>query len=176
MPSKKVTQDFVDFNKNAVKMSFDALSTFSEQTAKAADQLLETVPNVPEEGKKAVSAFFKENQKGLDSLKSSVEAGLEIDWTSKEAPAKGIDAMENFYNSAVSHASAIQKETKASLKKTTDQLPKEIQPVVEFWNQAINNYFQIFQGLVTRNFDLAKKVLSDESAEAPKAETKAATK
>jgi hypothetical protein len=101
-----------------------------------------------------------------------VEAGLEIDWTSKEAPAKGLEAVESFYSSACSQAGEIQKETEELLKKTSDQLPKEAQPVVEFWNQALNSNFQIFQGFVTQNFEFAKKVLSDVSAEAPKTAAK----
>ncbi|MGK2905158.1 MAG: hypothetical protein ACSLFH_02270 [Desulfuromonadales bacterium] len=169
MQSQKLTQDILDFNKNAVKMSFEAMSSFTDQTTKAANQLLGTVPNVPEEGKKAVGIFFKENQKGLTSLKSSVDAGLAIDWTAKEAPVKGIEAMESFYNSAFSQAGNIQKEVKDLFKKTSEQLPKETKPVVDFWTDAINSNFQIFQSIVTKNFELAKKVLADVAVEAPKA-------
>jgi hypothetical protein len=175
MQNEKIAQEVLDFNKNAVKMSFDALNSFSDQTVKAADQLLGSVPNVPEEGKKAVGTFFKENQKGLTSLRNSVEAGLEIDWTTKEAPAKGLEAMESFYNSAFSQASAVQEETKALFNKTSEQLPKEVKPVVEFWNQALNSNIQIFQGFVTKNFEFAKKILADVAVEAPKA-AKAAAK
>ena len=175
MQNEKTTQEVLDFNKNAVKMSFDALNTFSDQTAKAADQLLGSVPNVPEESKKAVDTFFKENQKGLTTLKNSVEAGLEIDWTSKEAPVKGLEAMESYYNSAVSQACAMQEETKAVFNKASEQLPKEVKPVVEFWNQALNSNFSSFQGFVSQNFEMAKKVLGAVSVEAPKA-AKAASK
>ncbi len=174
MQNQKITQDILDFNKNAVKSSFEALNSFSDQTAKAADQLMGTLPNVPEEGKKAVDSFFKDNQKGLTSLKKSVDAGLAIDWTTQGAPAKGIEAMETFYNSAFVQAGEVQEQANGLLKKTTEQLPKEILPVVEFWNQALNSNFQTFQGIVTKNFELAKKVLSDATAAAPKA--KAATK
>ena len=172
MDSKKINQDILEFNKNAVKMSFEALSACSDQTAKAADQLLGTLPNVPEEAKKAVDIFIQENQKAQTNLKKCMEAGLEIDWNSKEAPVKGLEAVENFYNSACNQAGEIQKETKELLKKTSDQLPKEAQPVVEFWNQALNSNFQIFQGVVTQNFEFAKKVLSDVSAETPKSAAK----
>ena len=172
MDNKKINQDILDFNKNAVKMSFEALSSCSDQTAKAADQLLGALPNVPEEAKKAVGIFIKENQKAQSNLRNCVEAGLEIDWNSKEAPAKGLEAVESFYSSACSQAGEIQKETKELLKKTSDQLPKEAQPVVEFWNQALNSNFQIFQGVVTQNFEFAKKVLSDASAETPKTAAK----
>jgi len=172
MQNQETAQEILDFNKNAVKMSFDALSSFSDQTAKAADQLLGNASNVPKEVKKAVGSFFNENQKGLTSLKDSVEAGLEIDWTTKEAPVKGIETMESFYNSAFSQAIAAQKETKALFNKTSEQLPKEVKPVVEFWNQALNSNFQIFQGLVTKNFELTKKVLADVSDEASKVAAK----
>ena len=175
MQNEKLAQDILDFNKNAVKTSFDAISSLTDQTAKAADQLLGAVPNVPEEGKKAVGTFFKENQKGLTTLQKNVEAGLEIDLTSKDAPVKGIEVMESFYNSAFSQASAIQKEAVATFTKSTEQLPKEVKPVVEFWNQALNSNVEIFQGLVTKNFEFAKKVMADVAVAAPKA-TKAAAK
>ena len=174
MLNQKITQDILDFNKNAVKSSFEALNSFSDQTSKAADQLMGTIPNVPEEGKKAVNSFFKENQKGLTSLKKSVDAGLAIDWTAKDAPAKGIEAMETFYNSAFAQAGEVQEQANSLFKKTTEQLPKEVLPVVEFWNQAFNSNFQTFQGIVTKNFELAKNVLNSDFAAAPKA--KAATK
>lgn len=176
MQNQKIAQEVLDFNKNAVKMSFDALSSFSEQTAKAADQFLGTTPNVPEEGKKAIGVFIKENQKVQANLKSSVETGLEIDWTAKDAPVKGLEIMESFYNNAFTQSSAIQKETKELLKKTTDLLPKEAKPVVDFWNEALNSNFQIFQGFMTKNFEVAKKVLTNVAAEAPKAAVTAAGK
>jgi ABC-type transporter Mla subunit MlaD len=173
MQNEKIIQDILDFNKNAVKMSFDALNSFSDQTAKAADQLMGAIPNVPEEGKKAVGSFFKENQKTLNNLKKSVDAGLTIDWTAQDASAKGIDAMEAFYKSAFAQASEVQEQASSMFKKTTEQLPKEVVPVVEFWNQALNNNFETFQGIVTKNFEFAKKVAADVAAVAPKA--KAAT-
>lgn len=176
MQNQKIAQEILDLNKNAVKMSFDALSSISDQTAKAADQVLGTTPNVPEEGKKAFGVFIKENQKAQISLKNYVETGLEIDWATKEAPVKGLEALESLYTSAFSQASAIQKETKELLKKATDQLPKEVKPVVEFWNEALNNNFQLFQSFVTKNFEVAKKALSGVSAEAPKAAEKTASK
>ncbi len=175
MKNQKIAQEILDFNKNAVKMSFDALSSFSDQTAKAADQFLGATPNIPADGKKAFGTFIKENQTAQTNLKNCVEAGLEIDWTTMKAPVKGLEAMESFYNSAFSQAIAIQKETKELLKKTTEQLPKEAKPVVEFWNDAFNSNFQIFQSFVTQNFEVAKKVLANVSAEAPKA-AKAASK
>jgi uncharacterized protein YukE len=169
MTSQKMTQDILDFNKNAVKMSFDALSSFSDQTAKAADQLLGNVPNLPAEGKKAVDSFFKENQKGLNSLRKSVEDGLAIDWSAKDAPVKGIEAMESFCSKAFAQAGEAQEQANTLLKKTTEQLPKEVLPVVEFWNQALNSNFQTFQSIVSKNFEMTKKVLADTAAEAPKA-------
>ncbi len=175
MQKQNFAKEIVDFNKNAVKMGYEALSTFSAQAAKTADQILEMTPNVPEEGKKVVDLFFKENQKGLTSLKKCVETGLEVDWTTQEAPVKGIEAMETLYNSAVGQATAIQKETKELFKKTSEQLPKEAKPVVDFWNEALNSNVQIFQGFVTKNFELAKKVMADVTVEAPKA-AKAAAK
>ena len=169
MQNEKIIQDIVDFNKNTVTMSFEALGSFYDQTAKAADQLLGATPNVPEEGKKAFNLFIKENQKVQANVKKFVETSIEIDWTAKDAPVKGLEAMENLYNSAFSQSSAIPKETKDLLKKTTEQFPKEAKPVVDFWNEALNSNFQIFQGFMTKNFDFAKKGLKNVADEAPKA-------
>ena len=169
MQNEKIIQDIIDFNKNTVKMSFEALGTFYDQTAKAADHLLGAAPYIPEEGKKAFNLFIKENQKVQANVKKFVETSIEIDWTDKDAPVKGLEAMETLYNSAFNQSSAIQKETKDLLKKTTEQLPKEAKPVVDFWNEALNSNFQIFQSFMTKNFDFAKKGLKDVAAEAPKA-------
>jgi len=169
MQNEKIIQDIVDFNKNTVKMSFEALGTFYDQTAKAADHLLGATPYVPEEGKKAFTLFIKENQKVQANVKNFVETSIEIDWTAKDAPVKGLEAMEKLYNSAFSQSNAIQKETKDLLKKTTEQLPKEAKPVVDFWNEALNSNFQIFQSFMTKNFDFAKNGLKNVADEAPKA-------
>ncbi|MEI6213110.1 MAG: hypothetical protein WCP10_03305 [Desulfuromonadales bacterium] len=176
MPKQNVAQEILDFNKNAVKESFEALSSISTQAAKAANQILGATPNVPEEGKKAVDQFFKENQKGLSSQRKFIESGLEIDWTSPNASVKGLEAIETLYNSAFSQVGALQKETNELLKKATEQLPKEARPVVDFWNGTLNSNYQSFQNLVTSNFALARKVMGDLAAEAPKTETKSSTK
>jgi hypothetical protein len=176
MQKQNGAQELLDYNKNTVKMGFEVLSSVSNQAAKTADQILGATPNLPEEGKKVVALFFKENQKGLANQKKCVETGLEIDWTSPSAPVKGLEAIESLYNSAFSQVGAIQKETKELLKKATELLPKEAQPVVDFWTETLNSNYQLFQSLVTKNFELAKKVMGDLAAEAPKAEAKAATK
>jgi len=165
MQNEKIAQDILNFNKNAVKMSFDALSSFSDQTAKAAELLLGSLPNVPEESKKAVGSFYKESQKSLTSLKTCVEAGLAIDWTAKDAGVKSLELMEKQYNNACTQAGAQQKEAKDLFKKSSEQLPKEAKPVVDFWTDALNSNFQMFQGIVTKNFEFAKKVLVDVAAE-----------
>ena len=176
MPKQNVAQEILDFNKNAVKESFEALSMISTQAAKTANQILEATSNVPEEGKKAVDVFFKENQKGLTNQRKFVENGLEIDWTSPNAPVKGLEAIENLYNSAFTQVDALQKESKELLKKATEQLPKEAKPVVDFWTETLNSNYQTFQNFVTKNFELAKKVIGDLAAEAPKAEATKAEK
>lgn len=176
MKKQGMAQDIMDFNKNTVKMSFEVLGAFSEQAARTADQILGITPNVPDEGKRAVDSFFKENQKGLTNLKKCVETGMDIDWTSQNAPVKGLQVMEGFYSSACSQADAMQKETREIFKKASEQLPKEAKPLVEFWNEALSSNVQFFQNFVIKNFELAKKVMTDVAAEAPKAETKTATK
>jgi len=52
MQNEKIIQDIVDFNKNTVKMSFEALGSFYDQTAKAADQLLGATPYVRKKARK----------------------------------------------------------------------------------------------------------------------------
>ena len=176
MSKLNVAQEILDFNKNAVKESFEALSTISNQAAKTANQILGATTNVPDEGKRVVDLFFKENQKGLSNQRKFVESGLEIDWTSPNAPVKGLEAIEELYNSAFSQVSALEKETKELLKKATEQFPKEAKPVVDFWNETLNSNYQIFQGFVTKTFELARKVIGDLAADAPKAEAKTESK
>lgn len=176
MSKQNGAQEIVDYNKNAVKAGFEVLSTVSTQAATAAEQILGATPNVPEEGKKVVDLIFKENQKGLANQKKYVETGMEIDWTSQNAPIKGLEALENLSNSAFSQAGVIQKETKELLKKTTELLPKEAQPVVDFWSEALNSNFLIFQNYVSKNFELVKKVVADIAVAVPVTAAKAATK
>ena len=176
MQKQNDVQEIVDFNKNAVKIGHEVLSTVSNQAATTADKILGATPIVPEEGKKVVDLLFKENQKGLDNQKKCVETCLDIDWTSQNAPVKGLEALESLTNNAFSQVGAIQKETRELLKKTTELLPKEARPLVDFWNEARTSNSQIFQNFVSKNFELVKKVMADLAAAAPKAEAKAATK
>jgi hypothetical protein len=173
METPNFSKEILAFNKSAIKMSFDALSAFSGQAASATDSLLGATPSIPEEGKKAVSIYFKEGQKGLASLKSHVESGLELDWTAKDAPVKNLAVMENFYKDAFSQAVDIKKETKALVEKATKNLPKEAKPIVDFWSESVNNGFEFFQSYVTKNFELARKALTDVSVVTPASEPKA---
>jgi len=167
METPKFNKEIFAFNKSAIKTSLDALSTFSDQAAVATDFLLGALPAMPEEGKKAVSNYFKEGKKGLASLKKHVESSLELDWTAKDAPVKNLEAMETLYKDALSQAVEIRKETKALVEKATEQLPKEVKPVVDFWNETVNNSFDFFQSYVNKNFELAKKVMTDVAAVTP---------
>lgn len=169
MQNQKLSQDMLDFNKNTVKMSYEMMSSFTDQTAKATDQLLGTAPYFPAEGKKAAGIFFKESQKGLTNMQSSLNMGLAIDWTAMNAPMKGIEAMESFYTSVCSQAEMMQKETKDLMKKTTEQFPKETLPMMDFWAVVVNSNVQLCQSMMTKNFELAKKVLAEVAAEVPKA-------
>ena len=173
METPNFNKDILAFNKSAIKTSLDALSAFTDQTAVATDFLLGSIPSVPEEGKKAVSNYFKEGKKGLASLKKHVESSLELDWTAKDAPVKNLEAMETFCKDALSQAVEIRKETKALVEKATKQLPKEVKPLVDFWNDSVNNSFDFFQNYVNKNFELAKKVMTDVSVFTPGAGPKA---
>lgn len=174
METPNFNKENLAFNKNAIKMGFDALSAFTAQAAVASDFLLAATPSVPEEGKKAVSIFFKESQKGLDHLKTHVEKSLEFDWAAKNAPVKNLEAMESFCNEAFSQADEIKKETKALTEKATKQLPKEAKPLVDLWNESVNNGFEFFKSFVNKNFELAKKAMIDVPVFTPAAEPKAA--
>lgn len=174
METPNFSKEILAFNKNAIKMSFDALSTFSGQAASATDSLLSATPSVPEEGKKAVSIYFKEGQKSLASLKTHVESGLELDWTAKDAPVKNLAVLEDFYNDAFSQAVEIKKETKALVEKATKNLPKEAKSIVDFWSESANSGFEFFQTYVTKNFELAKKTLTDVSVITPASVLKSA--
>ncbi len=169
METPKFNKEILDFNKTAIKTSLDALSAFSDQAAVATDFLLGSIPSIPEEGKKAVTSYFNEGKKGLASLKKHVESSLELDWSDKDTPAKNLEAMESFYKDAINQAVEMKKETTALVEKATEQLPKEVKPLVDFWNDSVNNSFEFFQTYVAKNFEVAKKVVSDVSSFAPKA-------
>lgn len=175
-----VTQDFakqiVDFNKNAVKVSFDTVNTFSGQAAKLTDSLFGIVPNVPAEGKQAVDNFFKAQQKGINSLESYVNSNLDLDWTTTEASAKSLETLEQFCKDAFTQAGDIKKETKSLIEKATEQLPQEAKPLVELWNDALNNGFDDFQSNVTKSFELSKKILADITVEKTASKEKTAKK
>ena len=173
METTNFNKEILAFNKSAIKMSFDALSAFSGQAAVATDSLLGVTPSVPEEGKKAVSIYFKESQKGLATLKKHVESGLELDWTAKDAPVKNLEAMESFCKDVFSQAGEIRKETKALVEKATKQLPREAKPLVDFWTESFNSGFEFFQAYVAKNFELAKKVMAEVPVVAPVTEPKA---
>src|SRR6185369_9368411 len=162
------------FNKSAIKMGFDALNAISGQAAVASDILLAANPAVPEEGKKALGIFFKEGQKVLDSMKVQVEKSLELDWTAKNAPIKNLEVVEAFYKDAFSHVDEFKKETKLLVEKATKPLPKEVKSIVDTWNESVNTGFEFFQSCVNKNFELARKVMTDVSAFTPTAEPKAA--
>lgn len=167
MESTNLNKQLLAFNKNAIKMSFDALSAFSKQAASATETLLGSNPSVPEEGKKAVSVYLKEGQQGLANLEKLVEGGLELDWSAKDAPVKNLELLENFCKDAFSQAIEIRKETKDLVEKAASQFPKEAKSVVDFWNDSFNNGFEFFRGYVDKNFDLARKVMTDVSVVTP---------
>ena len=173
METPNFNKENLAFNKNAIKTSFDALSTFAGQAASATDSLLGAIPSVPEEGKKAVSIYFKEGQKGLANLQTHVEKSLELDWTAKNAPLKNLEVIETFYKDAFSQVDEIKKETKALVEKATKNLPKEAKTIVDFWNESFNSGFEFYQSYVNKNFELARKALTNVSVATPAAEPKA---
>lgn len=176
METQNFGKESMAFNKSAVKMGFDALSAFTGQAAVASDILLAANPVVPEEGKKVVSIFFKEGQKSLECLKTQVEKTMALDWTAKNAPVKNLEAMETFCKDIFSQADEIKKETKALADKVAKQLPKEARPLVDLWSDSVNNGFEFFKTFVNKNFELAKKTMTDTSGFTPAAEPKAASK
>jgi hypothetical protein len=174
MATSNGIKETVDFNKSALNTGFEALTTISNQASVVADQILAASPAVPEEGKKAVTTYFKESQAALVNLKKHLETGLQLDLTAKDAPVKSLEALENFSNDAFSHAVAIKNETTSLIETATKQLPKEAKAIVAFWNDSFNFGFDSFQNYVNNNFALAKKVATDVFAVAPVAQAKAA--
>ncbi len=171
MESKDFAKQIVEFNKSAAKIGFDTINAFSDQAAKLTDSLIGVVPNVPEEGKKAANMLFEVQQRSLNNLQSYVEEQLDLDWTSQDAPAKSIQALENFSKQAFAQAEDIKKESNELAGKATEQLPKEAKPLVDFWNEAINNGFSLFQDSVSKSFEISKQLLTkeEEVKSAPKA-------
>ena len=174
MEAQDFAKQMVDFNKNAVKVSFDTVSAFSGQAAKLADSLYGIAPDAPKDGQKAVDAFFKEHQKGLNSLQKYVESNLDLDWTTVEASTKSLETLEQYSKEAFSQAGDIKKETKSLIEKATEQLPQEAKPLVKLWSDAINNGFELFQENVNKSFELSKKIFADVTAEKSGAKAKAA--
>ena len=174
------TQDFakqiVDFNKNAAKMGFDTISAFSGQAAKLTNSLIGMVPNVPEEGKKATAQLFDEQQKSLNNLQGFVEGQLDLDWTSQDTPAKSFAALEQFSKQAFAQVDDIKKESQGLAAKATEQLPKEAKPLVDFWNDAINNGFTQFQDTLNKSIEISKELLATASVVTTDAKAKATSK
>ena len=169
MEPKEYTKQIVDFNKNAAKIGFDTIIAFSGQAAKLTDSLVNAVPNVPEEVKKTSELFFKEQQKSLKNMQSYVDGQLNVDWTSQDAPAKSIEVLEQFSKQAFSQADSIKNESKKLTEKATAQIPEEAKPLVNIWNDAINNSLSLFQDSLNKSLELSKELLNKE------AETKAKT-
>ena len=174
METPNFSKENLAFNKSAIKMGFDTLNAIAGQAAVASDIILAATPALPEEGKKAVGIFFKEGQKVLDSLKTQMEKSMELDWTAKNAPVKNLEVMETFCKDAFSHVDEIKKETKVFVEKATKPLPKEAKSFVDSWNESVNSSFEFFQNCVNKNFELARKAMTDVSAFTPAAEPKAA--
>ena len=174
METPNFNKENMAFNKSAIKMGFDALSTINGQAAVASDFFLAATPAVPEEGKKVVSVLFKESQKVLDSLKTNMEKSLELDWTAKNAPVKNLEMMETFCKDAFGHVDEIKKETKTLFEKATKSLPKEAKTLVETWNESVNNSFEFFQSYVFKNFEFTKKAMADASFFTPAPEPRTA--
>ena len=170
MDAKDFNKQIIDFNKNAAKISFDTISAFSGQAAKLTNSLIDVVPNVPEEVKKTTDMVFKEQQKALDNLQIYVQGQLDIDWTSEDAPAKSMDALQKFSTQAFAQAETIKKSSKQLTDEATKQLPEEAKPLVNIWNDALNSGFTLFQDSLNKSFELSKELLAKEAA---KAETKA---
>ena len=124
MEAQDLAKQIVGFNKNAAKIGFDTIRSFSGQAAKLTDSLIGIVPNVPEEGKKATDLLFLEQQKSLNNLQDYVDGQLDLDWTSQDAPAKSIEALEQFSKQVFAQTEEIKKESKDLAGKATEQLPR----------------------------------------------------
>jgi len=174
MEPKDFAKQIVDFNKNAAKIGFETISAFSGQAAKLTDSLINIVPNVPSEIKNGSALLFKEQQKTLSNLQGYVEGQLNVDWTSQDAPTKSIEVLEQFSKQAFAQAEGIKKESKQLSDKATEQLPKEAQPLVNIWNDAINNGFSLFQDSLNKSLELSKELLANASVAKGEAKAKAA--
>ncbi|MBW2450739.1 MAG: hypothetical protein JRE16_02540 [Deltaproteobacteria bacterium] len=173
METKDYSKQIVDFNKNAAKIGFDTIIAFSGQAAKLTESLVNAVPNVPEEVKKSSSMFFKEQEKSLKNMQSYVDGQLSVDWTSQDAPTKSIEVLEQFSKQAFSQANSIKDESKQLTEKATAQMPEEAKPLVNIWNDAINNSLSLFQDSLTKSLELSKELLNKESAVKGEAKAKA---
>ena len=80
--------------------------------------------------------------------------------------------MEAICKEAISQAAEIKKETTALVEKATKNLPNEAKTFIDYCNESVNNGFEFFQGYVSKNFELAKKVTADVTVATAAAEAK----
>ncbi|MFP5211780.1 MAG: hypothetical protein ACLGPL_00225 [Acidobacteriota bacterium] len=74
---KMATKQMVEFNKMAVGSGFNAMVMMQDQTERMVNSLLEQIPWIPEEGKKAMNDWGSACKKGRDELKKAVDMGFE---------------------------------------------------------------------------------------------------
>lgn len=160
MEPKDFAKQIVEFNQNAAKIGFETIIDFSGQAAKMADSLINVVPNVPDEVKIANTQFFVEQKKALSNLQGYVEGQLNIDWTSQDAPLKSLEVLEQYSKQAYAQADSIKKNSKPLADKATEQLPEEVKPLVNIWNDAINSTVSLFQDSLNKSFELSKELLA----------------
>jgi len=160
METVNFNKEAQSFNKTALNMGFEALSTISSQAEVASDFLLGVNPAVHEEGKSVVSLYFRESKKGLANLKKHVESCLDVDWTATDAPVKNLETVENFYNDAFSQIVEFNNASMALIEKSTSQLSTEAKSQFGVWSETFTSCFDFFRSCVGINFEMAKTLMT----------------
>lgn len=84
----QIARKMIDFQKESLLSYYDAASAMQHQTASTLDQMLNQAGWIPNEGRKAISAWMDTYQEGQDRFKACVENSFALlDLYFNEAPA-----------------------------------------------------------------------------------------
>lgn len=151
----------VDFNKKAVEQSFKMLDQTSKQTGKMLEAFFDYAPQIPEDSKNVFRNFYRNSTEGLESIKKSVEATLNVDVNETEAPVQMLKVFEESVQDAFVLASKIQEQNQELVSQLTADLPKEGKQIIEFLSETLNNNIEAFKDIINKNFALANKIIEE---------------
>ena len=75
MDTKELAKQVTEFHKSAFDSTFSTMVKLQDQTETFVNSLIEKIPNMPEEGKKALGDLAENYKTARDEFKKNVEAG-----------------------------------------------------------------------------------------------------